>query len=278
MPSIALSPAQQYFLQIILNKGVLDQLNFKVIFCNVLKKFNINFDESQLKNLYVTFLREINESIKNFNIEIKAGNCEITGLSYYCIIRLCDTSTIGELSQLYTPNELKIFRKILELIVESDSGCVDYNSIVNEIMTLYDELSEEAAGTQSQIAKVPTNRDIRIMIEKFMQGNWLIEVINSPNMITLHGRALIELSQYIKQIFGAEDLNYCYLCKNLVMASFRCPGCSCKLHRFCAKRLFKGTKDCPSCKKTFKTDEINELLESINSAKNSYASSQFSSP
>ncbi|RNA26933.1 non-structural maintenance of chromosomes element 1 -like protein [Brachionus plicatilis] len=277
MRDICLSPAQQYFLQIILNKGVLDQINFKVLFCNVLKKFQIEYEETQIKPMYVKFLREINEAIKHFNMEIKAGNCEITGLSYYCIIRLCDSSSIGDLSQLYSAAELKIFRKVLELIVESENGSVDYNLILNEILSMFDELSEEAQGSQSQIEKCPTNRDIRIILEKFMQDNWLIEIINAPNMITLHGRALIELCQYIKQIFPPEDLSYCYLCKFIVLNNFSCSGCSMKLHRYCAKRFFKGGKDCPSCKQSFSKDQIDGLLESLSSAKNAYACSQFSS-
>lgn len=277
MDNFCLSPAQQYFLQILLNRGVLDQINFKVLFCNVMKKFQIEFDDSQIKNYYVKFLREINDVIKHFNMEIKAGNCEITGLSYYCIIRLCDSNSIGDLSQLYSPIELKIFRKVLELIVESETGSVDYTLILNEILYMYDEMSEEASASQSQIAKCPNNREVRMVIEKFMSDNWLIEVMNEPNMITLHGRAIIELSQYIKQIFPPEDLSFCFLCKNLVLNSFKCSGCSIKLHRYCARRFFKGSKDCPSCKQTFSSDQVDHLLKSLSSAKNVYASSQLSS-
>lgn len=277
MVDLCLSPAQQYFLQIFLNKGVLDQINFKVLFCNVMKKFQIEHDELQIKNLYVNFLRQINEVIQHFNMEIKNGNCEITGLSFYCIIRRCESGSIGDLSQLYSPLELKIFRKVLELIIESETGSVDYTFVLNEILSMYEELSEEAASSQNQIGKCPTNRDIRLIIEKFMHDNWLIEVINSPNMITLHGRTLIELSQYIKQIFAAEDLSYCCLCKDLVVNSFKCSACSAKFHRYCAKRIFKGSKDCLSCKQTFSSEQIDDLLTSLSSAKSVYASSQLSS-
>lgn len=276
--SLSLTDAQQFFLQIMLNNGVIDQLNFKTLFCNVLTKFEIRYNESEIKSLYVNFLREINEVIKNFNMEIKTGMCEITGLSYFCIIRLCDTSSIGNLSMLYTSTDLKTFRKILELIIESDQGCVDYNLIVNEIYTLYDELSNEAVATQSNVTKVPSNRDIRLVVEKFMQDKWLIEVINQPNMITLHGRALIELSQYIKQIFDNDLIGYCFLCKSIVLSYFSCEHCSIKMHKYCAKRVFKNTKDCPSCKATFSNDRVSTLLDSISSAKNSYASSQVQSP
>lgn len=276
---LSLSNAQQYFLQLMLNKGVIDQINFKTIFCQVLDKFEIKYNESsvKVKEMYVSFLREINDAIKNFNLEIKAGNCEITGLSYYCITRMCDTNSIGDLSSLYSRNELKIFRKTLELIIESESGFVDYNQIVNEIYNLFEEIASEAR-TQCQTTKIPTNRDVRLVVEKLIQDNWLVEVINQPNMITLHGRALIELTHNIKQIFEHDELNYCYICKSIVLSYFGCGKCSCKIHKYCVKKLLKSTQDCPSCKNTFPKEQIQSLTESIDRAKNAYASSQFQSP
>lgn len=275
---LSLSDAQQYFLQTILNKSVIDQFNFKTLFCNVLNKFQIEYSESSLKPFYVNFLREINEVIKHFNMEIKTGICEITGLSYYCIYRQCDTNAIGKLSLLYTPNELRIFRKILELIVESDQGYVEYNQMINDISDYYDEIANEAKN-ENQSTKIPNNKEIRIAIEKFVQDYWLAELINEPNKFTLHGRALIELSQYIKQVLDNEIINHCYLCKSIVLIYFGCENCSSKMHRHCAKRLLKESQDCPSCRYKFNSEQIKDLFESLNAAKNQYATqTQTNSP
>lgn len=266
---LKLSDAQQYFLQIMLNKGVIDQNSFKNIFCGVLNKFEIPFNETQLKHFYVSFLREINDAIKNFSMEIRSGVCEITGMSFYCLIRQSDSSGIGKMSSLYSPVELKLFKKILALIIESDEGYVDFNYILNQIV--------EDNETLSQTNKLPTNKEIRLSIEKFIQDNWLIEVFNKPNMITLHGRAMIELSQYMTEVFDNEVLNKCSLCKSLLLNGVSCNSCSIKLHRHCSRKFFEKQKTCPNCKKEFTDEQIKELRESINSAKSAYTQSQASS-
>lgn len=142
--NLKLSAAQQYFLQLMLHKPVIDQVNFKHVFCVVLDRFHIEYKEETLRETYVRFLRDINEVIRHFNLEIKTGTCEITGLSYFCLIQQTDTGSLAKLAKLYSPVELKIFRKILELIIESDSGSVEYTQIVNEISDYYEELADQA--------------------------------------------------------------------------------------------------------------------------------------
>lgn len=272
----SLSDAQQYFLQIMINKKVIDQYNFKHIFTNVLNKFDIECNDSMFKEYYTNFLREINEVIKTFNMEIKTATCEISALTYFALIRQCDTGQIGTLSTLYSSMELKIFRKILELIIESEEGCVEYATIANEIIDYFESLVNEAA-TQSQTTKIPSTADIRQIVEKFMQDCWLVQVINRQGMITLHGRAIAELSQYIKQLYKDNDvLNYCYICKSLLLNGISCykSECGCKMHRFCARNRFKKTSDCPSCRSTFTNEQIQDFKESINTARNVYSSTQ----
>lgn len=154
--SLKLSEAQQYFLQLILRKPVIDQVNFKQIFCMVLDRFQIEYSEERLREIYVKFLRDINEVIRHFNLEIKTGTCEITGLSFFCMIQQTDTSAASKLSTLYTPVELKIFRKILELIIESESGSVDFNHVVGEVNDYYEELAQQAS-LQDNTFKVKAN-------------------------------------------------------------------------------------------------------------------------
>lgn len=257
----SLSVAQQYFLQIILNKSVIDQHNFKNIFCSVLKKFDIDYEESQLKYLYVEFLKAINDVIRNFNLEIKNGTCEITGLTYYCIVRLSETCSIGNLSMLYTPVELKVFRIILNLIIESEEGYVDFGSAISRVGSDYDEIMQQAA-TQSQTTKIPTNKEIRLIIEKFMHDYWLVEVEGYPNTLTLHGRTIIELGSYIKEVFEDDVLKNCSLCKNILLNGIECESCDAKIHRYCAKKAFrdKPEKKCPKCNKQELKDSLGKFI------------------
>ena len=151
--NLKLSSAQKYFLQIMLQKSVIDQVNFKTIFCKVLDRFEIEYTDDRLREIYVKFLKDINEIIRHFNLEIKTGTCEITGLSYFCLIQQTDTET-AKLSGLYNPVELRIFRKVIELIIESDSGCIDFNYAVGDINDYYEELSTQANQQDGGITKV----------------------------------------------------------------------------------------------------------------------------
>jgi len=261
---LVLSEPQQYMLQTLMNRG-----DFKSVFLSVLQKFNIEL-QGEPKEHYPTFIREINEAIKFYNMEINMGICEITGITYYCFVRLFDSSSIGKLSVLYQANELKMFRSILSLIIESEHGYVNYNDIVYQINEDYETISSQAM-TQSQTTKVPTNREIRLTVEKFIADYWLLELIDQPHMITLHGRAIIELGQYMSELFEPDMLNTCFRCKKMVVVGFKCNSCSKKYHRNCAKDIFTTThRDCLSCKSAFTDKQINELKETLNSAKAAY--------
>ena len=130
--SLKLSDSQQYFLQLMLNKAVIDELNFKNTFCQVMKKFNIAYNEATIKDQYAKFLKEINDVIKTFSLEIRKGVDELTGVTFFCLVRQSDAGGIGNLSSLYNPVELNIYKRILSLIIESDDGYVDYNTLINQ--------------------------------------------------------------------------------------------------------------------------------------------------
>lgn len=245
----SLTDAEQYLLQQFLNNSVLDQFNFKDLFRNILAKFNIkhNIENDKLKELIVKYLKSINEVIRNYSLEIKIGTCELTGITFYCLVRQYDSSSIGLLSQLYSQNELKLFKKILNLIIESDEGIIEINSIIN---CLFEDAS---------IAKM-TNKEIREIIDKFIADYWLILVTSSK--IALHSRTIIELSQYFTEVYGTQSVINCQLCKEIVIVGVQCETCSIKLHRHCAKKYFQKSTDCPSCKNAFSNEQVSMLRDS----------------
>ena len=72
---LKLSEPQQYVLQILMNRCVIDQTDFKKIYNRALTKFNMNDSENELskKEVYSQFIRNINEAVKNYNFEIQKG-------------------------------------------------------------------------------------------------------------------------------------------------------------------------------------------------------------
>jgi hypothetical protein len=151
----------------------------------------------------------------------------------------------------------------------TDHGFVNFNSIVNQITETYLELSQQAS-TQSQVVKVPTNKDIRTIIEKFINDFWLVEILGQRDRITLHGRALIELDQYIKGIYDEDTLNICAFCKKIVLISNKCESCPCTYHRACYKEFFSKQRDCFSCKTSQSIEKIEENRTKLSNYKNIY--------
>lgn len=67
-----LSGPQQYILQIFMNRGVIDQYDFKKVFKNSFKQFDSNLAvvDDFPKELYSKFILEINEAIKSYNMVV----------------------------------------------------------------------------------------------------------------------------------------------------------------------------------------------------------------
>jgi non-structural maintenance of chromosomes element 1 len=258
----SLNDAEQYLLQQFLNNSVLDQFNFKDLFRSVLNKFNIKYntaDNEQLKLLIVQYLKSINEAIKQYSLEIKIGTCELTGITFYCLVRLFD-SHIGAISQLYNQNELKFFKKILNLIIESDDALVDFSSIVTALAD--DDLKF-------------SNKEVREATDKFVADYWLIAI--SGNRFALHSRTILELTDYLIDVYGERSpqnlLINCKLCKEIVISGIACESCTSKMHRHCAKRYYKTQNDCISCKKPMTEEQLSLLRESNKSSQNATQSS-----
>ena len=96
----------------------------------------------------------------------------------------------------------------------------------------------------------------------------------SGNRFALHSRTIIELSEYLMEIYGSQVIHNCKLCKEIVISGIVCESCTAKMHRHCAKRYFKTQTDCMSCKKPMTEEQLSLLRES---SKSSQSATQYSS-
>ncbi len=101
----------------------------------------------------------------------------------------------------------------------------------------------------------------------FINHFWLVEVYDRGNMITLHGRALIELEQYLKESFPEDVLTYCFRCKKMVLIGLDCVKCNQRFHRLCAKEIFVNHNACINCKAVFDDNVISKVRDSIANAR-----------
>jgi len=258
--SSSLNEPEQFLLQYFLNVSIVDQFNFKEVFRRFLEKFKISYnknDSEELKKLLTVYIKRINDAIKHYSLEIKNGVCELTGTKFYCIVRIYDSNSIGSLSQLYNTNELKIFKSLLNAFIESEEGVVDAHSI--------------AAQLVDQLEIKCSNKEVNSIIDRFIKDNWL--AVNTKNEIGLHGRAILELEQYLLEVYGSELISNCKLCKEIVVSGISCENCAVKMHRHCAKKYFKNASDCIACKKPFNSDNISVLMRERSQASQSQLSS-----
>ena len=72
---LQLSEFQQNVLQVLMNRGVMDHHDLKVVYAAALAKNGIEDENQELtqNKVYSQVIREINEAISFFNIEIQKG-------------------------------------------------------------------------------------------------------------------------------------------------------------------------------------------------------------
>ena len=102
-----------------------------------------------------------------------------------------------------------------------------------------------------------SNKDLRETIDKFTSDYWLLSL--GSNRYALHSRSILELSQYLVEIYGNQLIANCKLCKEIVISGVVCETCTTKMHRHCAKKYFKNQTDCLSCKRPLSEEQISML-------------------
>lgn len=87
----------------------------------------------------------------------------------------------------------------------------------------------------------------QVLLTKLISQKWIGE---NEGIFSLSPRTVLELEPYLKSQFQ-DVLNYCSICKNLVLRGRRCSSCNGKIHNYCASKYFRGIPDrdrkCPSC-------------------------------
>ncbi|XP_038057744.1 non-structural maintenance of chromosomes element 1 homolog [Patiria miniata] len=243
---MATTDAHRLALQSFLSRGVMSTSEVKELHKKACQTFNVNFENTMecLRN----FLEKINENISSVGMEIRSKKDEETGKLMFALV-MTNESQLGRLSSDYQKNDLELFKKILDLIVEAESGCVSSTDVLNLASHLKEKMSKQ---------------DAQNILSRLIKENWLTE---SQGEISLAPRAIMELEHYLTDVYE-EDIRHCHLCKEIAIKGQWCP-CGLKLHIFCAARLFRGKDDCrcPGCKDVWEF-EIPSDDRATNSASN----------
>lgn len=184
-------------------------------------------NEKERNQHMVEFIRTINFSIQPLHLEIKKGICETSSTHFYCLISNGVENATTRLATDYSINDLEFFKKLIENIVQSDSGSLGSRSALNIVERLEKKMSKsEAEGLLGRL------QDEQWIVMK--EGNILLAV-----------RSILELNQYILQLYP-DAVKICNICSLICLNGSSCLECGVRIHHHCARRLYHN-KDNPTC-------------------------------
>ncbi|XP_072124600.1 non-structural maintenance of chromosomes element 1 homolog isoform X1 [Mobula birostris] len=222
-----LNDGHRRFLQTMMSQGILEGSMTRKLHRHCCELHKVHYRHDQLDE----FIKTINTHLQPLFMEIRKGKSEDDGQQYYALINLAETE-ITRMAFDYTETELELFKKTMDLVLESESGIVSSTDILN----LADQLQP----------KKMKKKEVEQVLQRFVQDKWLSE--NDGEYI-LSTRCIMELEQYIRKMY--QDLvKECNICHNISIQGQTCEMCGAKIHLPCAAKYFQGRDDpcCPNCR------------------------------
>nr|XP_019573948.1 PREDICTED: non-structural maintenance of chromosomes element 1 homolog isoform X1 [Rhinolophus sinicus]XP_019573949.1 PREDICTED: non-structural maintenance of chromosomes element 1 homolog isoform X1 [Rhinolophus sinicus]XP_019573950.1 PREDICTED: non-structural maintenance of chromosomes element 1 homolog isoform X1 [Rhinolophus sinicus] len=222
----SMTDVHRRFLQLLMTHGVLEEWDVKRLQKHCYKVHDCGAPVEKLED----FISNINSVLESLYIEIKKGVTEDDGRPIYALVNLA-TTPISKMASDFAENELDLFRKALELIVDSETGFASSTNILN----LVDQLK----------GKKMRKKDAEHVLQKFVQNKWLIE---KEGDFTLHSRAILEMEQYIRETHP-DAMKVCNICHSLLIQGQSCDTCGIRMHLPCVAKYFQSSSEprCPNC-------------------------------
>ncbi|XP_067859152.1 non-structural maintenance of chromosomes element 1 homolog isoform X2 [Heptranchias perlo] len=210
----ALNDSHRRFLQTIMSQGILEGSVTRKLHRHCCETHKVYYKHDQLDE----FIKNINGHLQPLFMEIRKGMSEDDGRQYYALVNLAETE-ITRMASDYTETELELFKKTMDLVLESESGMVSSTDILN----LADQLQPKKMKKK--------------------------EVEQNDGEYILSTRCIMELEQYIRNMY--QDLvKECNICRNITLQGQTCEVCGAKIHLPCAAKYFRGRDEpcCPNCR------------------------------
>ncbi|XP_036316213.1 non-structural maintenance of chromosomes element 1 homolog [Pipistrellus kuhlii] len=214
------------FLQLLMTHGVLEEWEVKRLQKHCYKVHDSNAPVEKLED----FIHNINSVLESLYIEIKKGVSEDDGRPIYALVNLA-TTAVSKMASDFAENELDLFRKALELIIDSETGFASSTNILNVV----DQLK----------GKKMRKKEAEQVLQKFVQNKWLIE---KEGEFTLHTRAILEMEQHIRETYP-DAVKICNICHGLLIQGQSCETCGIRMHLPCVAKYFQSNSEprCPNC-------------------------------
>ncbi|XP_076023409.1 non-structural maintenance of chromosomes element 1 homolog [Genypterus blacodes] len=224
----AMGDGHRRFLQTMMANGFVNERAAKTLHRRCCETHGTQFAADKLDE----FIDTINSKLQPMYMQIRKGMSEDDGHQYYALVNMAETE-VTRMSTEYADNELELFRKTMDLIVNSDTGKASSTDILNSADTL----------TSRKLKKSETEH----LLNRLVQDKWLNE---KRGEYTLSTRCIMEMEQYFRTMYP-DQVKMCHICHSVAFQSQICenPACGIKIHNPCVARYFKGRTDphCPAC-------------------------------
>ncbi|GCB67101.1 hypothetical protein scyTo_0012097 [Scyliorhinus torazame] len=221
----ALNESHRRFLQTMMSQGILEGSMMRKLHKHCCETYKVDYRHDQLDE----FIKNINTHLQPLFMQIRKGMNEDNGQQHYALINLAETE-ITRMAFDYTETELELFKKTMDLVLESENGMVSSTDVLN----LADQLQP----------KKMKKKEVEQVLLRFVQDKWLCE---KDGEYILSTRCIMELEQYIRNMYPEKD---CNICHSITIQGQTCEVCGAKIHFPCAAKYFRGLDDpcCPKCK------------------------------
>nr|XP_033770821.1 non-structural maintenance of chromosomes element 1 homolog isoform X2 [Geotrypetes seraphini] len=221
-----MTDSHRRFLQVLMSHGILEGSAVRALHRHCCEEHKVHYSHDKLDD----FVSVINVQLQSLFMQIRKGVSEDDGRQYYALVNLAETE-ITKMASDYAENELELFRKTMDLIIQSDNGFASSTSILN----LSDQLQ----------SKKMKKKEAEQVLQNFVQDKWLSE---KDGEYTLSTRCIMEMENYICNTYQ-DMVNKCNLCGTLTIQGQVCDTCGIQIHLPCVARYFKGHTEphCPNC-------------------------------
>ncbi|XP_075035691.1 non-structural maintenance of chromosomes element 1 homolog [Mixophyes fleayi] len=223
---MAINESHQRFLQVLMSHGILEGSATRALHKHCCEVHKVPYMHDKLDD----FVGVINKHLQPLFMQVRKGTDENNGKSYYALVNLAENE-VTKMALDYAENELELFRKMMDLIIDSDNGFASSTSILN----LADQLQ----------TKKMRKKEVEQLLQSFVQEKWLIE---KDGEYSLHLRCIMEMEHYMQSTYQ-EMVKTCNICHNIAIQGQICENCGIKIHLTCVGKYFKGHAEprCPQC-------------------------------
>ncbi|XP_063790649.1 non-structural maintenance of chromosomes element 1 homolog isoform X2 [Pseudophryne corroboree] len=223
---MTINESHQRFLQVLMSHGILEDSATRALHKHCCDVHKVHYMHDKLDD----FGGVINNHLQPLFMQVRKGTDENSGQRYYALVNLAENE-VTKMALDYAENELELFRKTMDLIIDSDNGFASSTNILN----LADQL---------QTKKIK-KKEAEQLLQSFVQEKWLIE---KDGEYSLHLRCIMEMEHYIQTTYQ-DIVKTCNICHNIAIQGQICENCGIKIHLSCVGKYFRGHAEprCPQC-------------------------------